>query len=250
MNNVAHDYLVIIPTSPIPSNPSTSIIEQTIKSVRHHLPDAPILIQADGVRPEQEKFRESYEKYLSTLSEKIAKMELGDTALLRFPEFSHQARMMKLSLANDIIRTSLVFYVEHDLPLLPDFIDFPGIFKTLLDGEVNLIRLHYWSQILDDHKYLMLDKTPMISKAGVPLVRTTQYSQHPHIATRAFYEALLANYSEDCRTMIETRAYGLVATAPWEEWKCAIYAPEPNLKRVWHTHGREEEPKWEEQFTF
>jgi len=38
---------------------------------------------------------------------------------------------------------------------------------ALMSGQVNQIRLHYWSQILDDHKYLMLDEKPIFIE-GAP----------------------------------------------------------------------------------
>lgn len=236
---------VVIPTSPIPSCPTTTLIEQTIKSVRHHLPDCRISIQADGVRPEQEKFRKAYAEYLVNLEERAK--EFGRITVYTFAEFNHQAAMMKLLINR--IETPLLFYVEHDLPLLPDPIDFHGISLALMSGMFNQVRLHYWSQILDDHKHLMIDEKPIFI-SGTPFVRTVQYSQHPHVARTDFYQRILEAFSPGCRTMIETRAYGLVANAPWEEYKCAIYAPEPNLRRIVHLHGREEESKFEDTFTF
>lgn len=241
---------VVIPTSPIPSHPTTTLIEQTVDSVRHHLPHCRIMIQMDGVRPEQEKFREAYEEYKHKIKLKASghdRRHWPNTIWVEFASFEHQAAMMKTSIPH--ISTPFIFYVEHDLPLLPDWIDFEGIAVVLDTKYANLVRLHYWSQILDDHKHLMLDERPVFVH-GVPLVRTTQYSQHPHVARIDFYSRLLSHFSAECRTMIETKAYSLVVNAPWEEWKCAIYAPEPNLRRIWHTHGREEEPKWEEKFVF
>ena len=53
----------IIPTSPIKSHPDTSIIEETIKSIRHHLPDSEIIVTFDGVREEQEDLLEEYTEF-------------------------------------------------------------------------------------------------------------------------------------------------------------------------------------------
>lgn len=239
---------VVIPTSPIPSCPTTTLIEQTIYSVRAHLPDCEILIQADGVRPEQEKFRERYKLYLEKLEE-ICSNPYNGITMVAFSEFQHQAAMLKNALTTGEIFTPLLFYVEHDLPLLPDKIDFNGIAHLLLSGALNQVRLHYWSQILDDHKYLMLDEKPLIME-GVPIIRTMQWSQHPHVARVDFYKRLMDTFSLESRTMIETKVYGMVQSARWDDYRCGIYAPEPNLRRIWHTHGREEEPKWEEKFTF
>jgi len=244
--NLHDDITVVIPTSPIPSCPTTTLIEQTINSIRVHLPDVDILIQADGVRPEQEKFREPYRLYIERL-ENICSDPDNNITMIEFEEFHHQAAMMKRSIGE--IGTPFLFYVEHDLPLLPDPIDFVGMVRLLRSGALNQIRLHYWSQILDDHKYLMLDEKPLLMD-GVPIVRTVQWSQHPHVARVDFYQRLMDAFSPNCRTMIETKVYGLVQSARWDDYRCGIYAPEPNLRRIYHTHGREEEPKWEENFTF
>ena len=54
---------VLIPTSPIPSHPSTEMIETTIASVKEQLPDAPIIVMIDGIRPEQAELRPAYDEY-------------------------------------------------------------------------------------------------------------------------------------------------------------------------------------------
>jgi hypothetical protein len=245
---LAEAITIVIPTSPIPSHPSTSLIEMTIQAIRRHLPDCPILIQADGVRPEQEKFSDQYKAYLLRLDDAINAGKFGNCKMRRFPAFRHQAAMMKESLSG-WVGTPYVYYQEHDLPLLPEYVDWQGIVRAIGSGRVNKIRLHYWSMIVPEHQHLMLDKEPIFIE-GVPLIRTIQWSQHPHVISKNFYEKILSNFSPDCRTMIETRAYGLAAAAPWDEMRMAIYAPTPYLKRIWHSHGREEESKYEETFTF
>jgi hypothetical protein len=251
MSHILDLVTVVIPTSPIPSHPSSSLILQTIRGIRYHLPEVEILFQADGVRQEQEKFRLAYNQYIAEL-EFWCSVPENNSCMIDFRDMGHlhQAAMMKKCFQRGEFQKPLIFYMEHDFLLTTDPIDFTGIAQTVLSGEVNLMRLHYWSQIVPEHRPLMLDEKPRISVAGVPYIRTTQYSQHPHIATKEFYQKLLWNYSDNCRTMIETRAYGLVANSPWEDWKCAIYTPEPNLKRIIHIHGREEESKFEDTFTF
>lgn len=245
--NLAEQITIVIPTSPIPSHPSAALIEQTILSIRYHLPDCPILIQADGVRPEQEKFRKQYEAYLLRMDDGINAGKYGPCKMIRFPEFRHQAAMMKESI--DKITTPLLYYQEHDLPLLPEYVDWKGITFAILAREVNQIRLYYWSSIIPEHWHLMVDKEPIFIH-GVPLLRTVQWSQHPQVAYVDFYKKMLEHFSPDCRTMIEDFIYRIVAPSAWEDFRCAIYAPMPYLKRIWHSHGREEEPKYEGTFTF
>jgi len=245
--NLNEEITIVIPTSPIPSHPSASLIEQTISSIRYHLPDCPMLIQADGVRPEQEKFRKQYEAYLLRMDDGINAGKYGPCKMIRFPEFRHQAAMMKESIEK--ITTPLLYYQEHDLPLLPEYVDWKGIVNAILSKEVNQIRLYYWSSIIPEHWHLMLDKEPIFI-CGVPLLRTVQYSQHPQIVSVEFYKWLLANFSDQCRTMIEDRAYNVINGLQWEQARCSIYAPMPFLKRIWHSNGREEESKYDSTFIF
>ena len=58
---------VLIPTSPIPSCPSTEIIDATYRSIRERLPSAPILIACDGYH-EGACSEDAYDEYLSRLS--------------------------------------------------------------------------------------------------------------------------------------------------------------------------------------
>jgi len=238
---------LIVPTSPVPSHPSTCLIENAITSIRYHLPDCPMIIQADGVRPEQEQFKTQYQMYLLRLDEHINAGKFGPCKMIRFPEFRHQAAMMKETMAK--IETPLLGYFEHDFILLPEYVDWKGIADAILSKEVNQVRLYYWSSIIPEHWHLMVDREP-IFVCGVPLLRTVQWSQHPQIASKALYEQLLATLSDDCRTMIENGVYGTVQAQPWEQNRCSIYAPMPYLKREAHLHAREEQPKWEETFTF
>lgn len=247
--NLADTITIVIPTSPIPSNPSTSLFDNVVAGIRKHLPACPILIQADGVRPEQEKFRDQYQMFLYRLDDSINAGTFGRCTMRKFPEYSHQARMMKMSLAHNDIQTPLLFYLEHDFLMLAEYVDWKGIAEAILSKEVNLIRLYYWSSIVPQHWDLMIDKEPIFIH-GVPLLRTVQWSQQPHIASIDLYRAVLSHFSEDCRTMVEDRIYGIVSQADWSEFKCSVYAPMPYLKRMAHLHGREEEPKFEEKFVF
>jgi len=242
------DYItIVIPTSPIPSHPSTSLIEMTIASIRKQLPDCQIIIQADGVRPEQEKFEEQYKAYKLRMWEHINAGKFGKCFMEEFHQFSHQAAMMKSTIW--LISTPQLFYFEHDFVLLPEYVDWHGIVDVIRGDEANLVRLYYWSSIIPDHWHLMIDKAP-IFKYGVPLLRTVQWSQHPHVASVALYKKILENFSDKSRTMIEDRIYPMVVAAAWCDFKCSIYAPMPYLKRLAHYHGREEEPKYEHTFTF
>jgi DNA-dependent RNA polymerase auxiliary subunit epsilon len=54
------DVTIVIPTSYIPSHPSTKVIEETIKNTRFHFPDNEIILQIDGMRQEQIMYEKEY----------------------------------------------------------------------------------------------------------------------------------------------------------------------------------------------
>lgn len=242
---------VIIPTSPIRSHPDTSIIEETIKSVRERLPDSEIIIMFDGVREEQEDRRQDYEEYQRRLLWKC-NYEWTNVLPLRFEEHQHQASMTRQALK--LVRTPTILFVEHDTPLCEE-IPFESLVSAIVAGEADLIRLHHEAHIIDEHKHMMLDQAPQ-ELHGAPLMRTAQWSQRPHVASTDFYRKILdEHFSPDARTMIEDKMHGVAyeafmrrGKAGWQDYKLWIYAPDGDMKRSYHLDGRDDEPKYEMKF--
>ena len=65
---LSSEITVVIPTSVLPSHPSTKIIDETIENVRVHLPNCDILLQIDGLRDEQLDRKADYDKYKTVIS--------------------------------------------------------------------------------------------------------------------------------------------------------------------------------------
>ena len=144
----------IIPTSPIKSHPDTSIIEETIKSIRHHLPDSEIIVTFDGVREEQEDLLEEYTEFKKQMLWKFLH-EYKNILPFVFEEHMHQSDMMRAVI--DEVKTPLLLYVEADAPLVTDErIDWNKCIDFLLAGEANTIRLHHEANIPEQHSHLML----------------------------------------------------------------------------------------------
>lgn len=57
------DITVVVVSSVLPSHPSTAVIDETIASIRHHLPDSEIILQLDGLRDEQLDRKADYDEY-------------------------------------------------------------------------------------------------------------------------------------------------------------------------------------------
>src|SRR5579859_1773176 len=104
---------ILIPTSPIPRHPDTSLIEECVGSIRIHFPKARIIIMADGVRPQVEHRREQYAEYKEKLAKLCNEFKLGRTELCIFSEPSQQATMTK-NVLHHHVNTPLIMFVEHD----------------------------------------------------------------------------------------------------------------------------------------
>ena len=246
---------VLIPTSPIPSHPSTTVIEKAISSVRQHLPDARILVMIDGVREEQKHYHEKYLEYIKNLVGMSIFRE-KNICLMPFMEFMHQAAMTRKAL--EMVETPQILFVEHDTFFLDGLpIDFDGISKVIEAGHANMVGFHcQWEPwVIPEHEHLMLDKERAYFE-GVPMIRTWQWSQRPHVASADFYRMFLRNYfSKNCRTMIEDRMHEIVlgtrvalGDEGWNQWKLMYYAPEGSIRRTWTVDGRGADPKFPMEF--
>lgn len=240
---------VIIPTSPIPSHPSTGVIEETIQNIRSMLPDCEIIIGIDGVRREQEFRREDYEKYIQRLLW-LCNYEWHNVLPVRFQEHQHQALMTKKLL--EMVNTPLILFVEHDTGLTPDYeFEWPQLIQAIESGSANVIRFHHEGHIPPEHNYLMLGGREDI--CGIPMMKTMQWSQRPHLASTFFYREMLNEFVTDqSRTMIEDTVHGRVQTdcqdsgiMGWYKWRLWIYYPEGNIKRSYTTDGRKDDPKFD-----
>lgn len=237
---------VIVPSSVIPSNPSTEIIDETIKSIRHHLPDAEIILTFDGLRPEQEDRRADYEEYIRRALFK-ANTQWGNVVPILFDKQTHQVGMARVALQE--INTPLVLYMEQDTPLVTDLpIEWEKLSKDILSGESNLVRFHFEAFVPKDHEHMM------IGQPENGLLKTVQWSQRPHLASTAFYRRVLdENFSPESNCFIEDLMHGKLYESflqdgilGWNQWRVHIYSPEGNIKRSYHTDGRAGGKKYDE----
>ena len=236
---------VLIPTSPIASHPSTEIITETIATVQQQHPTAEIIIMIDGVRPQQEHYRERYEEYVQRLLWQCNFMWHNVTPML-FETHQHQANMTRAAL--DHVRTPNILFVEHDTPLVPDRpFDWPEMYGLLGSKTIDMLRFHHEGRIHPEHEHMMLDEIP-VNLDGVWLRRTLQWSQRPHLARTEYYRTILARYfPPDNSTMIEDRMHSVAQTNP-EENRVAVYCPsdpDGSIVRSYNLDGRKDDPKYE-----
>lgn len=246
---------VLLLTSPLPSHPSTAILDETLASVRHWLPTADVLLLCDGVRPEQEDRREAYtEAVRRHLHDCALNWERVTPVLAR--EHVHQSGLLRLALP--LVRTPLVLWCEGDTPLTPDCeVPFAAMAEAIGSGEFNLIRLLHEAFVHPEHELLMVDPEP-VNVAGIPVRRTMQFSARPFLCSTAWLRALLdSHFAPDARCFVEDRAYGIIEQAwrehgrfAWNIWRLGILEPEGNAKRSYHLDGRDGGEKFVESQTW
>lgn len=237
---------VVTPVSPIKSHPDTTILEETITSVRALLPSAEIFLTFDGIRDEQTSRKADYDEFIHrTLW--LADHVWGNVVPFLFDEHQHQSGMMRHII--DKIDTSLLLYVEQDTPLVTDEpIDMAAIEQFIFDGHSNLVRLYHEGVMPSEHQHLMHGRTD-------EFIETSQWSQRPHVASTAYYRRILdSHFTAGSKCFIEDRMYGILEEAElidgyhgWVQHRIHIYDPgNGNMKRSYHTDGRAGEAKYDD----
>lgn len=236
MNN---QLTVIIPTSPIPSHPSTAIIDETIADIRRYT-NARIIIMADGVHESVEHRSINYINYTEDVCRRIVADAYGVSEIIIFAEHKHQSEMTRLILRN-IVKTPLIMFCEHDTSPIGD-IPFQQICDLVQNSPItNCVRFNIFDRILEEHQHLMV--RPYVEN-GIPLTGTIQYSQRPHIAKTDWYRNMLNKYFEPGRkTMIEDVMHSVVQVNTDINFGLAIYTPEGNQLRSYHSDGRGDDVK-------
>lgn len=225
----------IVVSSVLPSHPSTEIIDETINSIRHHLPDAEIIIQLDGLRDEQLDRKADYDEYKRRVLWKCLHQWTNVLPVV-FEEHSHQTNMMRATI--DQIKTPLMLYVEADCPLIIDReIDWDECIEMITSGKANTIRFHFEAFVPKEHSHLMLEKKGNF-------LQTIQWSQRPHLSRTAYYKNLVLPrvkekfFIEDTFHGAVQDDYNVLGMAGWGLHGLWIYHPEGQIKRSAHLDGR------------
>lgn len=227
---------VIIPTSVLPSHPSTEIIDETIAGIRAHLPDAEIIMQIDGLRDEQSDRQDAYDLYKTRVLWKCLH-EWKNVTPVVFDGLHHQTDMLRATI--DLVKTPLLLYVEGDAPLTPDRpIDWQLCIDKILSGEANTVRFHHENVIPLEHEDLMLGPVEDDFR------KTYQWSQRPHLSSTVYYKDTVIPTLPDT-TFIEDSFHGVVANdwfqsgmLGWYKHRLWIYHPHNGIQRSYTTDGR------------
>lgn len=226
MVNSANLVTAVITTSPLYGHPSTDVIDAAYESIRFHLPEVRVLILADGVRKEQKCWAERYAVYKRNLLDK----QLPNTELIEFSDFKHQAGMIRDALKE--IHTPLILWVEHDLPLLTESIQWDQIGRLLLDKEVYSVRF-----LMDDIRKEYYERGT-IEKYGVTLAKTVEYSSLPNIARKDLYEFIVPHFAKAQIHLECNNICGLFHEDDCKNWPLALYTPPDGKPRAGSRDGR------------
>lgn len=240
-------YTVLIPTSPIPSNPDTRIIDTTVESIRERLPHAEIVVMVDGVRPAQEHRRAAYDEFVQRLNW-LCGHSWHNVVPVVSGTLRHQSGMTRRAIRT--VRTPLTMFVEHDMPLTGD-IPFDRIVAVLLEHlALDVVRLSFNHDWEPAHEHMRIDAAP-VEIGGLPVKRTWQWSQNPHVATTAYYREIMEQYVTEEPRFVEEVMSGVCAGAwidhgmtGWGRHRIGVYAPEGNLARCYHLDGRGTDPAY------
>jgi hypothetical protein len=250
---------VVMSSSPIPSHPSTEIVDRVLASTQFHLPGVKTMLLCDGLRvPEHESRRSGYQGY------KAAMRTRPLVEMIEYENSVQQAFMIREALRH--VTTPLVLQQEHDYALTSDLIDWEGIIHLLETGQANVVRFHNLEHIHPQHEHLMLDGVfegadgyhggsqvrPIPIVDGVPILRTLQFWFCPFLTTAKWFREQMDDprkFSADTYCEIEPALYTWVNSAPWSEYRVMVYAPsEPSMRRSQHLGGRghdKDDPKRE-----
>lgn len=222
------------------------MVAETVSSVFERFSEAEVMITCDGVRESHEHRRRDYARYVRDLrdlywDDERVTIEVHDTP-------RHQSGMLARVLPN--VRTKLLMYVEHDCPLTGEVPE-DLIAWAIMAGEADVVRLYPFTRIEPEHEHMMLE--PTVTWDGLPVRRTWQWSQRPHVASIAYYRSVIEPMLDDARPRFIEEMMASVCSTAFVEWgmlgwyrhRLVIYEPEgDNIQRSLHTDGRGEDPPY------
>lgn len=218
---------VLIFTSPVPSHPSTRLLENVFNSVRAHLSSARIIILADGCDgPEPE----AYTQFKNAAASK-------GWEVVGFTGHHHQTLMLKYALLTpNLVTTELVFITEHDWGVKPLFINWHGIVETLAAPirKVNLIQIRQERISTIEHDNCFSEAAMDVN--GIKLLPTACFQCPSHVARVDWYREQVRELRiPDFLERDELRA-ALVRSGGIHEM--AAYIPMGFVSRLYHLNGR------------
>ena len=206
-------------------------MDETIAGIKYHLPDAHIIIMADGIWDKLAFRHGQYEEYLNRIDRKYS-----NTQVIRFPQHTQQTAMAQYAIQN-FVKTKLIWWNEHDATLRVDrSIDWDAIVNEVESGTAGLVRLSYFDEgIHEAHEHMTRGRYRI---GNATFVKTTQFSGWLFLTTIDFFISKIFSGQPIGRQMLELRMHDIIANSPWEAYKIVTWCPDGPAQRFRHTNGR------------
>src|SRR5271156_5426447 len=177
---------VVISTSPLIGHPSTEIVDETYAQLRKHLPTAQVILLMDGVHPEQPHLAERYELFKEAIRQKTWE----NFTAIEFADWEHQSGTLQSMFQQELVKTPLIFWTEHDIPLRDDMAaSWESLCRTLLEEDVAGIRFC----CLRERK-LSEERGAFTSQNGIALVRTVQFVGWPTLFRTEIFQEFVESF--------------------------------------------------------
>ena len=105
---------LVVTCSPVPSHPSTALLERTLESVWHYVRAdiAQVILACDAPKPNaNRKVRETYRDYLRAVPRVIA-----GAKILVAERWGHTAGLLRM--VDEHLETDVLLVVQHDMPFV------------------------------------------------------------------------------------------------------------------------------------
>ncbi len=187
---LADKLTLITSTSPIPSNPSTKMLEITQKSLNRisEFKDCPRIIVFDGVPDSHVRRKEPYEAYKKNVIRLTqTDPDFANTKLIFCKEHKHLALALKEAMEQ--VKTPFVFVHQHDFKIIKT-IDAAGLIRSMEENpNLKHVRLN--------RRWVMATKwdgkvdNVVEGPSYVPLTRTWGWSDNDHFSPKQYYDEFI-----------------------------------------------------------
>lgn len=180
---------ILTATSPVPSHPSTRLIQRAAESLANYaeLAGCRHLVICDGCPPQLSHYTEQYQAYKLRLRTQVAaKLFPTSAEILELP---HPVGLPGVIIQGcERITTPYVLVFEHDFEVIRS-IDVRGILQTFAQSKaVQHIRLNKRANREAGFDFVL---KPDVERRPVPLVRTSAWSANPHFAKMSYYREMV-----------------------------------------------------------
>jgi hypothetical protein len=218
---------VVITTSPIPSHPSTEVIDRVCEKIWQQLPGVRIVILADGVHPEETQFADRYAEYLSILAKRKS------LTVYIAPSWGHQSGTLRWALIeNNFVSTPLILFTDHDRTFTDRPIPWQGLTQTLLDGQFVGVRFQADAGRKSETEF------GTFTPHGIPVVRITQYLNWPTLNRTDYFTEFVDSFGA-AKTFLEISESDGFLTQNFERFPYCFYNPVGDCVSSTHLNGRE-----------